>query len=185
MCHISCTEFVKRNFTREELNGKRIIEIGSANVNGSVRPIFESLDVSEYVGIDFRRYDGVDIICNAENMMERFGKESFDIVVSTSFLEHAEDWKKVISNIKDVCKKGGIMLHTTVSKGYGLHEYPQDFWRFELEDMKNIFSDCEILLLEKDTQIPGSFIKVRKKEDFVEKDLSDYRLYNILSNGII
>ena len=182
MCHESCTEFITRNLTRKDAVDKRAIEIGSLNVNGTVRNIVQSLGIAEYIEIDFRKGKDIDILCNAENIVEKFGKESFDIVISTSFLEHSENWKKVISNIKNVCKKRGIMLHTTVSIGYGLHEYPSDFWRYELSDMKNIFSDCIIQKLEKDTQIPGVFIRARKPIKFIERDLSNYKLYNIVHN---
>ena len=185
MCHESCTSFIARNLIKEDVVAKRAIEIGSLNVNGTVRPIVQSLGISEYIGIDFREGKDVDIICDAENIVEKFGKESFDIVISTNFLEHSENWKKAISNIKNICKKRGIMLHTTVSKGYGLHEYPSDFWRYELSDMENIFSDCIIQKLEKDTQIQGVFIRAIKPSNFIERDLSDYRLYNIFHNKIM
>ncbi len=182
MCHESCLAFVARNLTREEVSGKRVLEIGSFDVNGTVRPGVEALNCAEYIGIDFRQGKGVNIVCNADDLIETFGKNSFDIVISTSFLEHAENWKKVISGSKNVVKEGGVMLHTTVSKGFGLHEYPHDYWRYEPDDMRHIFSDCEILVLEKDTQIPGVFIKARKKAGWKELDLSGYQLYSMVSS---
>lgn len=187
MCHESCLAFVERNLSREEVSGKRIIEIGSMNINGSIRDFIIRLGCAKYIGIDYREGNGVDIVCNATDMVEKFGKESFDIVISMNLLEHAENWKKVISDSKNVCKNGGLMLHTTVSFGYGLHEYPGDFWRYELDDMIRIFSDCNILALENDTQIPGVFIKMRKQKgdfgsNFVENDLTNCQLYNINFN---
>jgi len=49
--------------------------------------------------------------------------------------------------------------------------------------MKHIFSDCEILSLEKDKYpgVPGVFIKVKKPIVFVENNLSDYKLYSIIA----
>lgn len=176
MCHESCKAFITRNLIQEEVCGKRVLEIGSFNINGTVRPGIEAFKCADYIGIDYRQGVGVDIVCDAENIIDMFGKNTFDVVISTSFLEHVENWKKVISNIKNVVKDGGIMLHTTVSKGYGFHEYPHDYWRYEIDDMRHIFSDCEILVLEKDTQIPGVFIKARKKAGWKELDLSKYEL---------
>ena len=122
-------------------------------------------------------------------MVKKFGKNSFDVVISTELLEHAKDWRSVISNIKDVCKAGGLMLMTTRSRGYPFHEYPNDFWRYELKDMEDIFSDCEIIILEKDNSgilskinRPGVFLKLRKPIDFKMKDLSRIMLYNINSD---
>lgn len=48
--------------------------------------------------------------------------------------------------------------------------------------MEDIFADCEILTLEKDSSSPGVFIKVRKPSNFKEVDLYDYSLYSILLN---
>lgn len=185
MCHDSCIIFGKIGLTKEDIKGKRVIEIGSLNVNGSLRPFVTSLEPSLYIGIDIEEGPGVDIVCNADDIIEKFGKESFDVVISTELLEHVKDWKKVVSNIKNICKPGGIILITTRSYGFPFHSYPYDFWRYELEDMANIFSDCNILLLEKDLQQPGIFIKIKKHDNFVEKDLSDYMLYNIIYNNRI
>jgi SAM-dependent methyltransferase len=124
----------------------------------------------------------VDVICKAEDLIKKFGKNSFDVVISTEALEHARDWKKFISNIKNICKPKGIILVTTRSRGFGYHGYPYDFWRYELDDMRHIFSDFEILSLEKDIIGPGVLIKVRKPNKFTENDLSDYKLYSIISN---
>ena len=182
MCHVSCIIFGVKNLTKEEIKGKRIIEVGSYDVNGSLRPIIESWGVAEYIGVDIEKGPGVDIICNAENLVEKFGKESFDVVISTELLEHVRDWRKVISNIKNICKSNGIILITTRSYGFWYHGYPYDFWRYELEDMKHIFSDCEILKIEKDTQVPGVFIKVKKLNKFIQEDLSSYKLYSVILN---
>lgn len=181
MCHFSCIIFGAKNLTKEEVRGKKVIEVGSYDVNGSLRPLVKSWEPAEYVGIDIEKGPGVDVICNAEEIVEKFGKESFDIVISTELLEHVRDWRKVISNIKNVCKPNGIILITTRSYGFRFHSFPYDFWRYELEDMKNIFSDCEILVLEKD-QDPGVFVKLKKPNKFVEKDLSGYKLYSIVVN---
>ena len=103
------------------------------------------------------------------------------MVISTEMLEHAEYWEKTISNIKNICVPGGLMLLTTRSKGFGYHAYPHDYWRYEKEDMEKIFSDCEILEIEKDNQAAGIFIKARKPLGFKEKDLSKYELYSIVT----
>ena len=51
-----------------------------------------------------------------------------------------------------------------------------------MDDMKNIFKDCEVLSLEKDLSALGVFIKVKKTENFMEICLSDYTLYSVITN---
>jgi len=136
--------------------------------------------VERYVGLDISKGPGVDVVGSADSMTNMFGEDSFDIVISTEVVEHIKDWRSAISNIKRVCKPGGTVLLTTRSKGYAYHGYPSDFWRYEPEDMEKIFSDFEILSLERDTEAPGVFIKARKPDKFVETDLSNFELYSIL-----
>src|SRR5712692_2990177 len=148
MCHKSLIVFGASILRMDEVKGRRVIEVGSRNVNGSLRPIIESWEPSEYIGVDIDKGPGVDLICDAKAIVEKFGEESFDVVITTELLEHVRDWRNAISNIKRVCKTNGIVLLTTRSCGYGYHGYPYDFWRYEVNDMKEIFSDSEIVVLE-------------------------------------
>jgi SAM-dependent methyltransferase len=182
VCHTSCIIFGATSLTKQEVEGKRVIEVGSRDVNGSLRPIVESFSPAKYVGIDIMDGPGVDIICSAGNLLKKFGKESFDIVISTELLEHVRDWRKAVSNMKNVCRPDGILLVTARSYGFVYHGYPYDFWRYELKDMRKVFADFAIDKLEKDGLAPGVFMKARKPSDFVEKDLSKHDLYSILVN---
>lgn len=180
MCNVHGVIFATLNLKQEEVMGKRIIEVGALNVNGSVRPILEQYKPKQYVGVDLVKGPGVDIICNAENLLEKFSKNSCDILVSTELLEHVKDWRKTVSNFKNVVKPGGIILLTTRSIGFQYHAFPFDFWRYQIEDFQNIFSDCILQSIAKDPEI-GIFAKIIKPENFVEKDLSDYELYSIVT----
>ena len=182
MCTPQCIIFGVLNLPKEELQGRKVLEVGSYDVNGSLRPILESWGPAEYVGVDIERGPGVDVVCRAEDVVELFGKESFDIVISTELLEHVKDWRVVISNIKNICTTNGTILITTRSYGFRYHGHPYDFWRFELADMEHIFSDCIIKKLEEDNLAPGVFIKAQKPTRFIEKDLSDYELYSIIAD---
>jgi len=42
----------------------------------------------------------------AEKLVEYVGPESFDIVISTELLEHVQNWRLVINNMKSVLKHG-------------------------------------------------------------------------------
>lgn len=183
ICHESCITFGKKVLSKDDIKEKKILDVGSFDVNGSLRPYIMTLGPLSYIGIDMEKGHGVDMVCSANDILEKFGNESFDVVISTELLEHVKDWANVISNIKNICKRDGIILITTRSYGFQFHPYPNDFWRFELEDMMHIFSDCHILNLEKDSQAAGVFIKIKKPDNFIEKNLSGYKLYNMSHHG--
>ena len=182
VCNAACILFGFRSISASEVAGKRVLEIGSADRNGSLRPIIESYHPREYVGIDVEPGPGVDRVAEAGQIADVFGEDSFDLVVSTETLEHIRDWRGAVSNIKRVCRRGGVVLLTTRSIGFPYHAYPYDFWRYDPGDVRAIFSDMEIVTLEKDSEItPGVFAKIRKPLDFRENDLSNHELYSIVS----
>jgi SAM-dependent methyltransferase len=183
MCDKSCLEFVIQHLAEGEIREKSVLEVGSRAVQGphmSLRPIIEPLGPSSYLGVDIKSGPGVDEICDAGRLRERFGDDSFDIVVSTEMLEHVRDWRRAISNLKHVVRPRGILLLTTRSYGFPYHGWPNDFWRYELEDMETIFSDFEIRVAEPDLEYPGIFLKATKPLRFRERDLSDHRLFSIV-----
>lgn len=144
-----------------------MLEVGSKYVNGSVRPLIEKFcSPREYIGIDLERGKFVDLVLPAEDIVKYFGPESFDVVIATELLEHVKDWRIVINNMKQVLKVGGYIYITTRSRGFPYHAYPYDYWRYEIEDMKAIFSDFDIMFLDKDREAPGVFLKARKPESW-------------------
>lgn len=122
----------------------------------------------------------MDQLCDACNIITRFGTNSFDVLVATELLEHVKDWQLAISNFKSILRIGGIIFITTRSYGFGYHGFPYDFWRFEISDVEKIFSDFDILSLEKDPIEPGIFMKARKPFDFVENKTTDCKLYSMV-----
>ena len=181
MCNAYGITFAALNIRKEEIKDKKVIEVGSRNVNGSVRPLFESYMPKQYIGVDFSMGPSVDIVCNAEKLSDIFEPNSFDVVISTEMLEHVRNWKKVVSNFKRLVAPGGLLYISSRSRGFPYHAYPYDFWRYETEDISEIFSDCVIDKMEKDPEF-GFFAKIRKPNNFKEKDLSSYKLYSIISD---
>jgi len=189
MCNAACIFWVLKNISESEIRDKRILEVGSMDVNGSPRLVIERLEPSGYIGIDLAPGPGVDIVCKCEELVERFGEESFDFIISTCALEHIEDWKTSISNIKKVCKKKGYILIIVPGK-WPQHDYPHDYWRFSKDDMVYIFSDCKILKLNSDYQ-PGrdekgnvaplslTYIKCQKPDNFSEINLDDFEVEGV------
>lgn len=181
MCDVAVLELFIDDTKLEEFKNKRVLEVGSKYVNGSVRPLIEKFfSPKEYIGVDVESGKFVDLILPAEKILDRFGSESFDFVISTELLEHVVDWRLVVRNMKEVLKHGGYIYVTTRLKGFGYHAYPYDFWRYEVEDMRRIFADFEIAVLKKDHEAPGVFLKARKPENYAPIDLSDIALYSMV-----
>ena len=181
MCNASGLQFFIETMKPSEFNSKEVLEVGSRYVNGSIRPLIENFSSpTKYVGVDITPGKMVDVILPAEKVLEHFGPESFDAIISTEVLEHVMDWRVVINGLKTTLRRGGCMYLTTRSKGMGYHGYPFDFWRFEIDDMKRIFSDFDILTLQEDHEDPGVFLKIKKPEKYLASDLSGISLYSMV-----
>ena len=181
MCNIACIDFGLSSLSKDDITGKRVIEVGAMDVNGSLRPHVASFGPQEYIGVDIAEGPGVDEICSVYELADRFGPESFDVVVSNEMLEHVQDWRSAVSQMKAITRPGGILLITTRSFGFPYHGYPFDFWRYKVDDMKAIFSDMTIDAIESDTIDPGVFLRTRKPASFTENDLRGYALYSMVS----
>lgn len=181
MCNVAVLEFFIESIKAEEFNEKRILEVGSKYVNGSVRPLIEGFfSPQEYIGVDIESGKFVDLILPAEKILDHFGPESFDVEISTELLEHIVDWRLVVNNMKMILKRTGYIYITTRSRGFLYHGFPCDFWRYAVEDMEKIFMDFEVIALKKDHQAPEVFLKARKPENYVPADLSDICLYSMV-----
>jgi len=189
MCHSYCIKWGVEHLNVEEIRNKRVLEVGSYDVNGSYRYFVERLNPKEYIGVDIMEGPGVDLVCPAENLADHFGENYFDLLISTCTLEHVRDWKSAISNIKRVCKPNGIIISIAPSV-WPIHEFPHDFWRYRKKDMVNIFSDCRIIAITELVRTPNLislvcpktalvYAKIRKPLGFQENNLSNYRLYSI------
>lgn len=177
--HASVIDFLKAHLSVEEISGKRVAEIGSQDVNGTPRPVVLPFKPAAYIGVDSASGPGVDVVADAGALGTRFGDGSFDVVISTELLEHVEDWRLIVGQLKAILKPGGILLVTTRSPGFPYHPYPIDVWRYTLADFRAIFRDMEILAVCSDWQVPGVFIKARKPHPFFPCDLSKIELVRV------
>lgn len=189
--HDSVMKFGRDHLTSEMVTGKTVLEVGSLNVNGSIRTHVEGLKPASYLGIDLQSGPGVDVIVDfcaltSEQAMSMFGQ--FDLIVSTEMLEHAEYWRSAITNMKALLKPGGRILLTTRSFGFPRHGYPYDYWRFNNRHMIAIFSDYTGVTIQADPQVPGVFVLAQKPVtqvasvdlSTIEVDSVDQRATNIM-----
>ena len=159
------------HLTEKEVRGRRVLDVGSRNVNGSVRDIIMAKGAAEYAGVDLRPGPGVDLVCDAGKLAQRFGASAFDIVVSACTLEHVRDLPRAVSNIKHVCCPGGLILIAVPSR-WPRHDYPGDYWRFTLAGLGALFGDCAVLQVAGTAQSDARalvFGKFRKPEDWQEQ----------------
>lgn len=160
--HHSVMVFGVEVFTAADVRGKSVLEVGSMDVNGSLRPHVLALGPMSYLGVDFMTGPGVDVICDASHLEQRFGKNTFDVIISTEMLEHAEDWRGAVLAMKSVLRPGGIFLITARGPGFPLHGYPYDWHRFTMHDFRRMFADFEICVVRDDPQYPGVLLLARK-----------------------
>jgi SAM-dependent methyltransferase len=118
MAHPEQIEFVERVSTMfpAAFAGKRVLEIGSLDLNGSVRRLFTQCD---YIGIDVAAGPGVDLVCQGQDYDAP--DASFDTVVCCEVMEHNPSWKETFSNMFRLCKPGGLVLMTCASTGRREH----------------------------------------------------------------
>lgn len=180
MCNHACLQFVQAHLAESAVRGRRVLEVGARNINGSARRLVESFQPSEYLGVDIAPGPGVDQICDIGGLVERFGAGRFDVVVCTEVLEHVRDWRGAVGNLKGVLAAGGILLATTRSIGFRYHGYPCDFWRYQPEDIAVLFADMAIGVIESDPIAPGVFLAASKPDRFREVRLDGYRLHSVV-----
>lgn len=158
----ACMAFGGRVLTAAEVAGKRVLNVGAFDVNGSFLSLIDPLGPAEYVGVDIQSGPGVDQLCDARDLAATFGAESWDIVISTEMLEHVEDWRTVARNLKAVLRIGGLLILTTRAPGFARHDWPGDHWRYTDADLREIFGDLEVLECTEDRADMGAFLAARR-----------------------
>ena len=116
MSHQSQLDFVasvKAKFP-EYFANKKVLEIGSLDINGSVRQFFTDCT---YIGVDLGEGAGVDIIANGENLV--FPVNTFDVAISCECFEHNPQWIATFNNMARMCK--GLMIMTCATTGRPEH----------------------------------------------------------------
>jgi SAM-dependent methyltransferase len=164
--HLSVLAFLERAITEQDVAGQHVIEAGSLNVNGSPREHVMSLGPASYTGIDVQAGDGVDVVMDAADLPGPL--ELAGLVVSTSMLEHAQDWQAALRGVIEAVAPGGCLVLTAPSAGFPYH-HPPDHWRFSLEATGAIVKAAalEVLILEADPGDPGVVLKARKRVGWV------------------
>lgn len=181
MCSPTAIAFITGNVTPPMIRGREVLEVGSLDVNGSVRPYLESLAPAKYVGVDIAWGPRVDEVCDVSKLVRRFGEASFDVVISTELVEHVRNWRDAFDQMKRVLRPGGLLVITTRSIGFHVHGYPFDFWRYEPDDMRSILADMRVERMERDSESPGVFVIADKPPAWSPVDATGIALYSVVT----
>jgi SAM-dependent methyltransferase len=118
MSHKSQREFIQivASSLPNSFVGKKVLEVGSLNINGSVRAFFKDC---EYIGLDVAPGKNVDIVC--EGQKYDAPDDIYDVVISCEVMEHNPYWLETFQNMIRVCKPGGLILMTCATTGRPEH----------------------------------------------------------------
>lgn len=93
-----------------------VLEIGSKDVNGTIRPLLGKVD--RYVGIDMVEGAGVDVVADAATFRT---DERFDTVICMEVLEHTDKGREICRTAYRHLSEGGVFLVTAATVGREPH----------------------------------------------------------------
>lgn len=108
-----------------------------------------------------------DVVADAHNLPFKDG--SFEVVVCSEMLEHADDPQKVIDEIGRVLKPGGLAVLTT-RFAFPIHDAPSDYWRFTPYGLRKLFSEFEVIEVATDGG-PSHTIAIQLQRIIFQTDL--------------
>src|SRR5436190_18162818 len=94
----------------------RVLELGSYNVNGSVRTLWPA-NVGWH-GVDVRPGPGVDEVADARDYD---GDASYDLVICTETMEHAPKAGRILKSVYRSLSPRGFLIATMAGEGRAPH----------------------------------------------------------------
>jgi SAM-dependent methyltransferase len=116
MAHLEQQDFFAKLLQRvpEAFTEVTVLEVGSLDINGSVRHFFDS---TEYVGVDVAPGPCVEVVGKGEEL--EYPDNSFDVTISVECFEHNPEWAATFANMWRMSKTFIIM--TCASTGRPEH----------------------------------------------------------------
>ena len=117
MAHPAQQEFCERvkGLFPESFQGKRVLDCGSLDINGSNRGYFTG---GVYVGLDVGPGKNVDVVSPMHLHEDSSG---FDTIVSTECFEHDQFYEASFRRIVEVLRPGGLFFFSCASTGRPEH----------------------------------------------------------------
>lgn len=103
------------DFVRHALGEISVLEVGSLNVNGTVRDLLPHVN---WIGIDRIAGAGVDIVADGATFDTPY---RFDLIICCEVFEHAENWRTIVSNISRLLNSTGRFIGTAAGPGREAH----------------------------------------------------------------
>jgi len=97
-------------------SGTEVIEIGSLNINGSIRELFHQ---PRYLGVDLAPGPCVDYVSRGEDVDVNVGL--WDVVASCECFEHNRNWRETWRRMVELARPGGLVFFTCATTGRGEH----------------------------------------------------------------
>lgn len=128
--HAEAFAFVERSLSSIRPRG-RVVELGSRNINGSIRPWFAS--AASYTGVDMVAGPGVDVVADAVTFEP---DQPPDVVLCLEVLEHSPEAAAIVANAARILKSGGWFLVTCATDPRAPHSavdggalHPSEYYR--------------------------------------------------------
>jgi SAM-dependent methyltransferase len=110
--------------------GLRVLDVGCAGPTplNLWEPFAQLFGRFELVGVDVRGIEHAEMRAreltipvtlhraSALALTKEFGREAFDVIISTQVLEHVRDWRGAMAEMRNVLRPGGTMLLTCDSR---------------------------------------------------------------------
>lgn len=140
MAHGLAFQFISELAGTAELP-EPIVEFGSLQVEkgqpNDLRPLFPG---KEYIGTDFREGPGVDRVEDLRGL--RFDDGEVGTALCLDTLEHCADPLTACREMHRVVGDGGVCVISSVML-FGIHAYPNDYWRFTPEGFRILLEDFD------------------------------------------
>lgn len=126
-----------KKFAQADFSKKNILDVGCG-----IKPYAGLFKSASYTGIDIMgggHRDQAKIVDQFYNGLDiPFPDESYEAIICTEVLEHAASPERLLSEIKRVLKKDGV-LFLTMPLVWNEHEIPYDFRRFTRYGHQELF----------------------------------------------
>ena len=169
MSHYQQIEFcklVKVNFFENKKIS--VLELGSYNVNGSIRTIFDN--TTEYIGLDLIKGPGVDVVYDGKHMPIN---QEFDLCISCECFEHNPNYLENFLKMIQLAKKDGVVVFTCASIGRSEHGTTETDMTSSPGSMEkwNYYKNLKKTDFTKKINLSKFFYKFLFFENYISKDL--------------